>query len=65
MNNTKVVDNFYIFLESIDAPSYDQWFRSYDQCMLGGVAGNPFWTDQAIWTIWTSMPHPKGNLGEL
>jgi hypothetical protein len=33
-NNTKVVDNFDIFSESIDTPSYDQWLRSYDHCKL-------------------------------
>jgi hypothetical protein len=35
MHNTKVVDNFYIFPKSIDTPSYDQWFRSYDLYNLG------------------------------
>jgi hypothetical protein len=35
INNTKVVDNFYIFSESIDTPSYDQRFRSNDLCKLG------------------------------
>jgi hypothetical protein len=34
-NSTKVVDNFDILLESIDTPSYDQRFRSYDLCKLG------------------------------
>jgi hypothetical protein len=35
MHNTKVVDNSYIFPKSIDTPSYDQWFRSYDLYNLG------------------------------
>jgi hypothetical protein len=35
MNNTKVVDNFDIFIESIDTPSYDQQIISYDLCKLG------------------------------
>jgi hypothetical protein len=30
MNNIKVVDNFDIFPESIDTPSYDQGFQNYD-----------------------------------
>jgi hypothetical protein len=35
MNNTKLVDNFDIFPDSTDTPSYDQWIRSYDLCNLG------------------------------
>jgi hypothetical protein len=32
MNNTKVVDNFCIFPESIYTPSYDERFGTYDLC---------------------------------
>jgi hypothetical protein len=35
MNNTKVIDNVDIFLESIDTSSYDQRFRIYDLFKLG------------------------------
>jgi hypothetical protein len=37
-NNKKVVDNFYILPESIDTPSYNQRFRSYDLCKLRDAA---------------------------
>jgi hypothetical protein len=33
-NNTKVVDYFDIFLASVNTPSDDQWFKSYDLCEL-------------------------------
>jgi hypothetical protein len=31
----EVIENFDIFLEIIDTPSYDQRFRSYERCKLG------------------------------
>jgi hypothetical protein len=46
MNNTKVIDNFKTFQESITTPLDDQRFRSYDLYKIGGVAGNfVSWTD--------------------
>jgi hypothetical protein len=62
MNDTKVVDNFDIFLEIINKPSYYQRFRKYDQCKLGGSAGTQFWTDQVIWTSLEFKATSKGNL---
>jgi hypothetical protein len=47
MDNMKVIENFETFLERINTPSYDQWFRSYDHCKLGGVAGNSWFLDRA------------------
>jgi hypothetical protein len=48
MNNTKVVENFDIFLQSIYTPSYNQWIRSYVLCKLGVLSDFPvFRTDQA------------------
>jgi hypothetical protein len=38
----RVIENFYIFSESTNTPSYDQRIRSYDDCKLGGAAGNQF-----------------------
>jgi hypothetical protein len=35
MQNLKVIDNFGTFPESINTPSYEQQFRSYDHCKLG------------------------------
>jgi hypothetical protein len=35
MHNMEVMENFDIFIEIIDTPSYDQWFRSYGRCKLG------------------------------
>jgi hypothetical protein len=40
MHNLKVIQNFETFLESMNMPSYDQQFRSYDHCNLGDAAGN-------------------------
>jgi hypothetical protein len=31
----KVIENFETFLKSMNMPSYDQQFRSYDHCKLG------------------------------
>jgi hypothetical protein len=65
VNNTKLVDNFDIFPESIDTTSSDQWFRSYDLCKLGEVLLKiHFWTNQATWTILDFKPTPNGKLEE-
>jgi hypothetical protein len=64
-NNTTVVDNFYIFPESIDRSSSDQWFRSYDLCKLGMLLEFPvFRTDQAIWADLEFKPTSNGKLEE-
>jgi hypothetical protein len=47
MNNTKVVDDFYIFLESIDTPLYDQQFSSYAILNSAGLlefCSEPLWS---------------------
>jgi hypothetical protein len=63
-NNTKVLDNFDIFPESIDTPSYDQWFRSYDFCKLGGAAEIYFWIEQDNWTNLEFEQTSNGKLEE-
>jgi hypothetical protein len=45
-NNTKVVENFDILPESIDTPSHDQQFRSYDLYKLGVLL------ELLIWIEW-------------
>jgi hypothetical protein len=50
MNNTKVVDNFDIFPESLDTSSYDQRFSSYDPWKSRGAAGNSSFLDRLTWT---------------
>jgi hypothetical protein len=66
MNNTKVVDNFDIFSESIDISSCDQRFRGYDHCLLGEVLLKiHLWTNQAISTILDFKPTLNGKLEEL
>jgi hypothetical protein len=42
MQNMKVIENFVTFLESINTPSSNQRFKSYDHCKLGGAAVNHF-----------------------
>jgi hypothetical protein len=65
MNNIKVVDNFDIFPESIDLPSYDQRIRSYDLCKLGALLEFPVSkTDQATWTNLDFKPTFIGELVE-
>jgi hypothetical protein len=60
INNTKMVDNFYIFLESIDTPAYDQRIRSYDPCKLGVVLLE-INSEQIRLSgqVWTLSPLPK------
>jgi hypothetical protein len=51
MNNTKVVDDFYIFLESIDTPLYDQQFSSYAILKSAGLlefCSEPLWSSLKI-----------------
>jgi hypothetical protein len=64
MNHTKVVDNFNIFLKSIDTPSYDQQFKSYDFCKLGAAAEIYFWTEQDNWINLEFKPTSNGKLEE-
>jgi hypothetical protein len=65
MHNMKVIDNFETFPESIDAPSYDQQFRSYDHCNFGGggVAGNSWFLDRTA--ISTNLDFKTNSNGEL
>jgi hypothetical protein len=60
-----VIENFETFPESINMPSYNQQFRSYDHCKLGDIAGNYFWTDQTVKTSLDFKASSKGNLDEL
>jgi hypothetical protein len=65
MSNIKMVDNFDIFPESIDTPSYDQQIRSYDLYKLGVLPEFPvFRTDQATWTNLDFKPTSNGELEE-
>jgi hypothetical protein len=38
ISNVKVIANFETFLESINMPSSDQWFRNYGHWKLGKVS---------------------------
>jgi hypothetical protein len=65
MNNTKIVDNFDIFQESMETPSYDQRIRSYDLRKLRVLPEFlVFMTDQATWTNLDFKPTYKGKLEE-
>jgi hypothetical protein len=62
MHNMEVIENFDIFLEIIDTPSYDQRFRSYERCKLGVLLKIPnFWTGQLSGRIWTLSLFPREN----
>jgi hypothetical protein len=61
-HNTKVIENFYTFPESINTPSYHQRFRCYDLCNLGCCWKFPvFWTDQLSGWMWTLSLLPLNN----
>jgi hypothetical protein len=49
--DTKVIYNFETFPKSINTPSYDQRFRSYDHCKLGGVRSGQIKLSGQIWTL--------------
>jgi hypothetical protein len=55
MHNTKVIDNFEPFTESINTCSYDQQFKSYDHCNLGGVllelSSGQIKSSGQVWTL--------------
>jgi hypothetical protein len=51
---TKIVDNFDSFLESINTPLSDEWFRSNGFWKLSGAAGN-----SNFWTEWTDLTNSK------
>jgi hypothetical protein len=58
----KVIDNFDIFPESTNTPSYDPRFRSYDHCNLGVLLEIPsFWTEQLSGQIWMLSLLPMDN----
>jgi hypothetical protein len=60
MSNTRVIESFETFPESIKILSYDQRFRSYDRCKLGVLPEiSGFWTDQLSAQIWTLSLYPK------
>jgi hypothetical protein len=44
-SNRKVVHNFDMFPESINTPSCNQQFRSYDLCKLRVLLKFQFWTE--------------------
>jgi hypothetical protein len=65
MNYTKVVDNFDIFLESIDTSTSNLRFRSYVLCKLGVLLEFPvFRIDQATWINLDFKPTSNGELEE-
>jgi hypothetical protein len=64
MHNIKLIDNFETFLESINTPSHDQRFRSYDHCKLGVLLKIQFWTNYATWTNLDFNPTSDGKLTE-
>jgi hypothetical protein len=60
MHITKVIENLKTFPESINIPSYDQQFRSYDHCKLGVLLKIYFWIVQATWTNSDFKPTSNG-----
>ncbi len=65
MNNAKVVDNFDMFLESIDTPSYDQRFISYDLCKLRVLLRFISGQNKIPRQIWNLSLFPMGNWKNL
>jgi hypothetical protein len=50
----KVIENFEIFPERTNTPSYDQWLRSYGHCKLGvllKLSSGQTAASRAIWTL--------------
>jgi hypothetical protein len=65
MHNIKVIDNFESFPESINTPSYNQQFMSYDHCKLEVAVRNQFWIDQTNWTGLDFKATSIGNMDKL
>jgi hypothetical protein len=67
MHNIKVIYNFVTFLESINTPSFDQRFSSYDHCKLGGGVLLEFSSGQIEITgkIWDLSSLPMENWQNL
>jgi hypothetical protein len=63
MHNTKVIENFYTFSESINTPSYDQRFMSYSPCNLGVLLEISSGQNKLSGQVWTLWPLTK-NIGK-
>jgi hypothetical protein len=53
-----VIENFETVLESINMPSSDQQFRSYDYCKLGVLLKIISGQIKLCGQVWTLRPHP-------
>jgi hypothetical protein len=55
----KVIENFETSPESINTPSYDQWFRSYDHYKLGVLLEINSGQIKLSGQFWTLRPLPR------
>jgi hypothetical protein len=58
IHNMRVIENFETVLESINMPSSDQQFRSYDYCKLGVLLKIISGQIKLCGQVWTLRPHP-------